>query len=131
MVGEQTAKQVELFFGPQHPGVPGNVGFKLWLDGERVVDVELIPGFLFRGFEKMMENRTWEMNIVMCYRFCVEDPDNLEVAYAEAVDRIFKVEVPEKAKYIRMIMAEFSRIASHLFWANFMSGGVGLRTAGY
>ncbi len=131
MAGEQTTKQVELFFGPQHPGVPGNVGFKLWLEGERIVDVELIPGFLFRGFEKMMENRTWEMNIVMCYRFCVEDPDNLEVAYAEAVDRIFKVEVPEKAKYVRMIMAEFSRIASHLFWANFMSGGVGLRTTGY
>ena len=120
-----------VYFGPQHPGAPGNIGFKLVLEGERVVDVETIPGFLHRGFEKMMENRTWEMNVVMSYRFCVEDPDPLEIAYAEAVEKIYCVEPPEKAKYFRMIQAEFSRIASHLFWSHFIGGSVGLRTPAY
>ncbi|MEM0034595.1 MAG: NADH dehydrogenase subunit D [Desulfurococcus sp.] len=122
---------VEIYFGPQHPGVPGNIAFKLTLDGERVVNVETIPGFLHRGFEKMMENRTWEMNVVLSYRFCVEDPDPLEIAYAMAVEKIHGVEIPENAKYIRMIQAEFSRIASHLFWSHFMGGSTGLRTPAY
>ena len=130
-MGGNGSKTVMLYFGPQHPGVPGNVGYKVWVDGERVVDAELVPGFLHRGFEKMMEFRTWEMNIVMGYRFCVEDPDSLELGYAEAVDRIFKIDIPEKAKYVRMIQAEFGRIASHMFWVNFMAGATGLRTVGF
>lgn len=125
------SRLVEVYFGPQHPGAPGNVGFKLLLDGERVVKAELLPGFLHRGFEKMMENRTWEMNIVLSYRFCVEDPDPLEIAFAMAVEKIHKIEVPENAKYVRMIQAEFSRIASHLFWTHFIGGSTGLRTPAF
>ena len=120
-----------LYFGPQHPGAPGNVGFRLEMEGERVVRAELIPGFLHRGFEKMMENRKWENSYVLSYRFCVEDPDPFEVAYAEALDMVFKVDPPPKAKYFRMIQAEFSRIASHMFWTHFMLGSVGLRTPAY
>jgi len=131
MADESLSKPLMLYYGPQHPGAPGNVAYKLWLDGERVVDAELVPGFLLRGFEAMMENRTWEMNIVIGYRFCVEDPDSLELGYAEAVDRLLKYDIPEKAKWVRMIQHEFGRIASHLFWANHMSGSVGLRTTGF
>lgn len=124
-------KYTTVFFGPQHPGVPGNIAFKLWLDGERVVRAEVIPGFLHRGFEKMMENRTWEMNITLSYRFCVEDPDHLEVAYAMSVEKILKTEIPENAKWMRVIQCEMSRIASHMFWGHFMGGSVGLRTPAY
>jgi len=77
------------------PGVPGNIAFKLWLDGDRVVKAEVIPGFLHRGFEKMMENRTWEMNVTLSYRFCVEDPDHLEIAYAMAVEDIVNANIPK------------------------------------
>ncbi len=131
MAGKSVNKPLMIYYGPQHPGAPGNVAYKLWLDGERVVDAELVPGFLLRGFEKMMENRTWEMNIVIGYRFCVEEPDSLELGYAEAIDRLLKYEIPEKAKWVRMIQHEFGRAASHLFWANYMSGSVGLRTTGF
>lgn len=120
-----------IYFGPQHPGVPGNIAFKLWLDGERIVKAETIPGFLHRGFEKMMENRTWEMNVTLSYRFCVEDPDHLEVAYALSVEKIFKTEIPENARWMRVIQCEMGRIASHLFWGHFMGGSVGLRTPAY
>ncbi len=124
-------KLVQVYFGPQHPGAPGNIGYKLWLDGERIVRAEVIPGFLHRGFEKMIENRTWEMSITLSYRFCVEDPDPLEIAYALAVEDLFGAEIPENAKYIRMIQAEFSRIASHMFWIHFIGGSTGLRTPAY
>jgi NADH-quinone oxidoreductase subunit D len=120
-----------LYFGPQHPGAPGNIAFKLWLDGDRVMKAEVIPGFLHRGFEKMMENRTWEMNVTMSYRFCVEDPDHLEIAYALAVEDIYRAEIPENAKWLRMIQAEMGRVASHLFWSHFIGGSVGLRTPAY
>jgi NADH-quinone oxidoreductase subunit D len=120
-----------VYFGPQHPGAPGNIAYKLWLDGDRVVKAEVIPGFLHRGFEKMMENRTWEMNVAMSYRFCVEDPDHLEIAYSLAVEDIYRVEIPENAKWLRMIQAEMGRIASHLFWSHFIGGSIGLRTPAY
>lgn len=130
-IGMEGREYTVVYFGPQHPGAPGNIAYKLWLDGERVVRAELIPGFLHRGFEKMMENRTWEMNTVLSYRFCVEDPDNLEIAYALAVEEIFKVSIPENAKWIRMIQSEMSRIASHMFWVHFMAGSTGLRTPAF
>ncbi|MEM0506234.1 MAG: NADH dehydrogenase subunit D [Thermosphaera sp.] len=126
-----SGKYTSVYFGPQHPGVPGNIAFKLLLDGDRVVKAEAVPGFLHRGFEKMMENRTWEMNVTLSYRFCVEDPDHLEVAYALSVERIFKAEIPENAKWMRVIQCELGRIASHLFWGHFMGGSVGLRTPAY
>ncbi|WP_440059077.1 NADH-quinone oxidoreductase subunit D [Thermogladius sp. 4427co] len=125
------ADRYTLYFGPQHPGAPGNIGFRLVLEGERIVSAEVIPGFLHRGFEKMLENRKWENSFVLSYRFCVEDPDPFEIAYAEALEKIFRIEPPEKAKYFRMVQGEFSRIASHMFWVHFMAGSVGLRTPAY
>ena len=116
-----------IFLGPQHPGAPGNVAFKVWLKGEKVVKAELVPGFLHRGFEKMMENRWWEVNVVLSPRYCVEDPDNFELAYVLAVEDLFGVEAPEKAKVVRTIVAEMSRIQSHLFWLMHMGGATGAR----
>ena len=123
------SKALTVFLGPQHPGAPGNVAFKLVLDGERVVDIDLIPGFLHRGFEKMMEYRRWDMDLVMCPRICVEDPDHVELSYTHAMEQIFDIEPPEKAKYIRVIIAEFSRLASHLLWMMHFAGPIAARYA--
>ncbi len=122
-------RTVTVFLGPQHPGAPGNVGFKLIVDGERVLDIELIPGFLHRGFEKMMEYRRWDMDLVMCARICVEDPDHVELALTHAIEQVYDVEPPEKARYIRVIVAEFSRLASHLLWMMHFAGPVAARYA--
>ncbi|ABN69754.1 Membrane bound protein complex subunit mbxL [Staphylothermus marinus F1] len=123
------AKVLTVFLGPQHPGAPGNVGFKLLLDGERVLDIDLIPGFLHRGFEKMMEYRRWDMDLVMSARICVEDPDHIELTYTHAMEQIFGIEPPEKAKYVRVIVAEFSRLASHLLWMMYFAGPIAARYA--
>jgi len=122
-------RKLQVFLGPQHPGAPGNVAFLLTLDGERILDVDLIPGFLHRGFEKMMEYRRWDMDLVMSARICVEDPDHVELSYTHAMDQIFGVDPPERAKYARTIVAEFSRLASHLLWMMHFAGPVAARYA--
>ncbi len=124
-----SGKSITVFLGPQHPGAPGNVAFKLLVDGERVLDIELIPGFLHRGFEKMMEYRRWDMDLVMSPRICVEDPDHVELTFTHALEQIYGIEPPEKAKYLRVIIAEFSRLASHLLWLMHFAGPIAARYA--
>ncbi len=129
MVIRMSKRVISIFLGPQHPGAPGNVAFKLLVDGERVLDIELVPGFLHRGFEKMMEYRRWDMDLVMSARICVEDPDHVELAFTHALEQIYGIEPPEKAKYVRVVVAEFSRLASHLLWMMHFAGPIAARYA--
>ncbi len=122
-------RHITVFLGPQHPGAPGNVAFRILVDGERVLDIDLVPGFLHRGFEKMMEYRRWDMDLVMSARICVEDPDHVELSFTHAIEQIYGVEPSEKAKYIRVVIAEFSRLASHLLWMMHFAGPIAARYA--
>ena len=101
--------EYDLYFGPAHPG-SGNFGVKLKIDGEIVTSARADPGYLHRGFEKLMEYRTPIQNAVLSDRICVLEPLNWNLVHAEAVDELMGIDVPERAKYIRVIMAELSRI---------------------
>jgi NADH-quinone oxidoreductase subunit D len=122
-----TRGEYELLFGPGHPG-SGNFSVRLRLDGERIVSARADPGYLHRGFEKLMEYRTPMQNSVLSDRICVFEPLAWNLVHAEAVDRLTGIEVPERARYIRVIMAELSRIQSHLIWYGSMSAGTGFDT---
>jgi len=117
----------DLYFGPAHPG-SGNFGVKLKIDGEIVVSARADPGYLHRGFEKLMEYRTPIQNAVLSDRLCVLEPLNWNLVHAEAVDELMDIDVPERAKYIRVIMAELSRIQSHIIWYGVFSMGTGFDT---
>jgi NADH-quinone oxidoreductase subunit D len=117
----------DFYFGPAHPG-SGNFGVKLKIDGEIVVTARADPGYLHRGFEKLMEYRTPIQNSVLSDRLCVLEPLNWNLVHAEAVDELMGIEVPERAKYIRVIMAELSRIQSHIIWYGVFSKGTGFDT---
>jgi len=119
--------EYDLYFGPAHPG-SGNFGVKLKIDGERVVSARADPGYLHRGFEKLMEYRTPIQNAVLSDRLCVLEPLNWNLIHAEAVDKLMGIEIPERAKYIRVIMAELSRIQSHIIWYGVFSKGTGFDT---
>ena len=119
--------EYELFFGPAHPG-SGNFSVKLKIDGERVVSARADPGYLHRGFEKLMEYRLPIQNAVLSDRICVLEPLAWNLIHAEAVEELMGIEVPERAKYIRTIMAELSRIQSHLIWYGVLSIGTGFDT---
>lgn len=109
-------KLLEINMGPQHPSTHGVLRVKLKLDGERVADLECIIGYLHRGVEKISENRT--------YIKCVPYYDRTDYiaavsnvyGYVLGVERLMGIEVPERAQYIRIMMTEFNRIASHLLW---------------
>jgi len=117
--GVEKTRELELYFGPQHLGMVGNLSITLKVEGDRVLKATMNPGYLHRGFEKLMEYRTWIQNFPLVCRINVVEPDHVEMAYAMAVENLAGIEVPERAHYVRSIFLELARVASHLFglWA--------------
>jgi len=119
--------EYDLYFGPAHPG-SGNFGVKLKIAGEVVTSARADPGYLHRGFEKLMEYRLPIQNSVLSDRICVLEALNWNLIHAEAVEELMEIEPPERAKYIRVIMAELSRIQSHIIWFGAFCIGTGFDT---
>ena len=121
-------KEYELFIGPQHPGISGNMMYHLWVDGDTVTKAECNVGYLHRGFEKLMESRLWMQNIPLVCRICVPEPDVNEAAYSMAVEQLMGWEIPERAKYIRTIVLELARMAAYLMGIGSYAGSIGIYT---
>jgi len=119
--------QYDLYFGPAHPG-SGNFGVVLKVAGESIASARADPGYLHRGFEKLMEYRLPIQNSVLSDRICVLEALNWNLIHAEAVEELMEIEPPERAKYIRVIMAELSRIQSHIIWFGAFCIGTGFET---
>lgn len=100
--------------GPQHPSTHGVLYLELKLDGEVVVDCVTHIGYLHRSMEKIAENRTYTQFIPFTDRLDYIASMNNNLGYVLAVEKLMNVEIPERAKYIRVIIAELGRIASHL-----------------
>ncbi len=110
------ADELVLNMGPQHPATHGVLRVKLKLDGERVLGTESIIGYLHRGVEKIAENRTYAQFAPYVDRMDYVAAVTNGMGYCEAVEKLLAVEVPPRAQYTRMILAELQRIASHLLW---------------
>jgi NADH-quinone oxidoreductase subunit D len=100
--------------GPQHPSTHGVFRLTLKLDGETVVDAEPEIGYLHRSVEKIAENRTYEQVLPLTDRLDYVNAMGNNLAYVMAVEDTAGIEIPERAKAIRVVMAELNRIASHL-----------------
>ncbi len=100
--------------GPQHPSTHGVLYLELKLDGEVVVDCVTHIGYLHRSMEKIAENRTYTQFIPFTDRLDYIASMNNNLGYVLAVEKLMNMEIPERAKYIRVIIAELGRIASHL-----------------
>lgn len=107
---------MELNLGPQHPSTHGVLRLKLWLDGERVVKVEPVVGYLHTGVEKECETRTYHQVFTLLDRLDYLSGPAEEQVFASAVERLMGVQVPERAQTIRLILLELARISSHLLW---------------
>lgn len=112
-------RELELYFGPQHLGMVGNFSITLQVEGDKIKKADANPGYLHRGFEKLMEQRTWIQNFPLVCRINVVEPDHIELIYSMAVEKLAGIDVPERGKFIRSIYCELARVASHLFglWA--------------
>jgi len=107
-------KYMFINMGPSHPAMHGTIRIKLLLDGETVVRSDVEVGYLHRGFEKMCETHTWNQCLLYTDRLNYVSPLINNVGFVMAVEKLYGLEIPERAKYIRVIMSEISRIADHL-----------------
>jgi NADH-quinone oxidoreductase subunit D len=103
-----------LNMGPIHPSTHGVFRMRVTLDGEVVVDVEPVFGYLHRGIEKLAEERSYGGVIPLTDRLDYIASMSNNLAYVMAVEKLAGIEVPERAQYLRVIMAELQRIAAHL-----------------
>jgi NADH-quinone oxidoreductase subunit D len=116
-VGEN---EMLLNLGPQHPSTHGVLRVVLKLDGEVITDAECDLGYLHRGVEKLSEHRTYPMIIVLSDRDDYLSAMNNNWGFCLAVEKLLKAEIPPRADYIRIIVGELNRIASHMvFYGTF------------
>jgi len=107
-------KTLNLNFGPQHPAAHGVLRLILELDGEVVEKADPHIGLLHRGTEKLIENKTYMQAVPYFDRLDYVAPMNQEHAFALAIEKILKIEVPVRAQFIRVMFCEIGRILSHL-----------------
>jgi NADH-quinone oxidoreductase subunit D len=100
--------------GPSHPAMHGTVRMKVELDGETIVKVDTEIGFLHRGFQKSCENVTWTQCLPYTDRLNYVSALGNNFGFLSAVEALIGLEIPERAKYLRVIAAELHRIADHL-----------------
>lgn len=115
-------------FGPVHPALKEPEYFKLILEGERIVEVVPRIGYAHRGIERAAQERTWIKNIYLFERICGICSFAHSLAYSQAVERLLQFEVPKRAKYIRLLVAELERIHSHLLWLGLVGYWTGFDT---
>ncbi len=115
-------------FGPVHPSLKEPEYFKLYLEGEKIVQVVPRIGYVHRGIERAAQDRTWVQNIYLFERICGICSFAHSLAYTQTAERLTAFEVPKRARYIRSIIAELERIHSHLLWLGLVGYWTGFDT---
>ena len=113
---DETMEEMYVNMGPQHPSTHGVLRLMLKLDGEYITDCVPYVGYLHRCHEKIGENRNYTQIIPYTDRLDYLASMSMNFGYVLAVERLMGLKVPERAEYIRVILAELQRIASHLIW---------------
>ncbi len=105
---------LQINFGPNHPSTHGVLRLIVDLDGEQVVGLNAVIGYLHTGFEKTMEHKTWWKCVTYPERIDYVGYQNAELVFVLAVEKLLELEVPEKATWMRTLLCELNRIHSHL-----------------
>lgn len=116
---------LELNIGPQHPSAQGIFRMNLKLDGERIMGLEPVMGYLHRNHEQIAENMSYAATMPFTDRLDYLSSMSNNFGYALSVERLAGFDVPERAEYIRVIMAELTRIANHIAAVGFMLNDMG------
>ena len=111
---------VTINMGPQHPSTHGVFRLRVTFDGEVVVDVEPVFGYLHRGTEKLAEERSYVQIVTLTDRLDYVSSMSNNLAYVRSVEKLAGIEVPERGQYLRVISAELQRLASHFIATGFM-----------
>ncbi len=111
-----TSTDMVLNVGPQHPSTHGVLRLRLVLDGEYVVSAEPVVGYMHRGAEKLFEVRDYRQIMVLANRHDWLSAFSNELGVALAAERLASIEVPERAVWLRMLLAELGRVLNHLMF---------------
>lgn len=114
--------------GPQHPSTHGGIHVEALMEGEIVVDSKVHLGYVHRSVEKIAEKRTYMQYMPYPARFDYVATNLPVTGYCQAVEKLLGLEIPERAEYLRVIMCELSRIASHLLFIASLAIDIGATT---
>lgn len=123
-MGERTV----IPFGPQHPVLLEPLHLDLVIEDEKVVKAMPSWGFVHRGLEKLAEKRDFIEFSFVAERICGVCSHSHGMAYTQAIEALMSLEIPVRAKYLRTILAEFSRINSHLLWLGLFANALGFES---
>ena len=110
---ELSTDPMRLNMGPSHPAMHGTIRMVIDLDGENLINLDVQPGYLHRGFEKSCERGTWAQVFPYADRLNYVSPMLNNVGWSLAVEKLLGIEVPERCQYYRVILGELARISDH------------------
>jgi len=119
-------KYIKVWQGPNHPGVTGNMSLELTIGGDEVVEAKTHVGYLHRGFEKLFERRKYIQCFPTCIRMCVPEADSNEYCLATGTEELGGIEIPDMAKWLRMLALEMARLQALLRIVPGQGGTMGL-----
>ena len=128
LVADAEPVEMLLNMGPQHPSTHGVFRMVLWVDGEKIVDVVPHIGYLHRGSEKLCEGEQYQQIITLFDRMDYIANFNNEQVYCRAVEKLMGLEVSDRSEYIRVILCELNRVASHMLFIATMGLDAGAMT---
>jgi len=128
-VEEEEAQTAFLEWGLQHPGGRGDLRFALELEGERILRARPDPGYLHAGLEKLGEHRSFQQLVPIAERLNPFSPFCCGLAFALSAEELLQLEVPQKGRHIRIVLAELTRIGAHLAWLAEQARAAGGETA--
>lgn len=115
-------------FGPQHPVLPEPLHLKLVMQDEKILEAIPAIGYVHRGLEKLSENKEFTQNVFLVERVCGICSVMHAMAYCQGIESLMNIEVPDRAKYLRVIWAELHRIHSHLLWLGLLADAFGFES---
>jgi NADH-quinone oxidoreductase subunit D len=116
VASDMRTETTTLNMGPQHPSTHGVLRVILEMEGEVITKATPVLGYLHRGIEKIAEHKTYQQVVTLTDRLDYTSPFINNLAYALAVEKLLGMEIPLRGQYIRVLMAEITRIQSHLIW---------------
>ena len=126
--GSNVGKATVIPFGPQHPVLPEPLHLDLVVEDEKVVEAIPQIGFVHRGLEKLVETRDYNQFVYVAQRICGICAFGHSMGYAETIERLLGVEIPERAEYLRVIWHELSRVHSHILWLGLAADAFGFES---
>ena len=115
-MGELRTETMTVNMGPQHPSTHGVLRIVLELDGETIISARPTVGYLHTGIEKTTEQKKWQQVIPLVERMDYLSSQSNSLGFALSVERLLGLEIPDRVKWIRVLLAELQRLNSHLVW---------------